>query len=78
MRSAGFSVLLLLPYVVSVVALDITAIMPQIRDKDFPSWAKPIAAPLVSGSLLAQVLMQYAIPAGECALADPPVSQPSH
>ena len=69
MRSTGYSVLLLLPYVVSVVALDVTDIMPQLRNKDFPSWAKHIAGPLVSTSLLAQVLMQYAIPTGECTLA---------
>jgi hypothetical protein len=65
-RATGLSVLLLVPYFVSVVALDFTDLVPEFSKASFPEFLQPIAGALANSTLLAHVIMTYAIPAGKC------------
>jgi hypothetical protein len=65
-RSTGHSALLLLPYVMSVVAVDVADLAIFSPETVFPAFIAPIAGPLVAGSKLLHVLLTYAVPAGEC------------
>ena len=73
-RSTGHSVLLLLPYFVSVVALDVTDLVPTLKAESFPQFLQPVAAPIVAGSALAHIILSYLIPASERAC--PSIARP--
>jgi hypothetical protein len=64
-RSTGHSVLLLIPYFFSVVALDVTDLVPTLKAESFPQFLQPVAAPIVAGSALAHIILSYLIPASE-------------
>lgn len=61
-RSTGHSVLVLVPYFMSVVALDITDLVPTLTKESFPQFLQPVAGPLVNGSFLANIILSVAIP----------------
>jgi len=61
-RSTGHSVLVLVPYFMSVVALDITDLVPTLTKESFPQFLQPVAGPLVNGSFLANIIFSVAIP----------------
>ena len=63
-RSTGHSVLVLVPYFMSVVALDITDLVPTLTKESFPQFLQPVAGPLVNGSFLANIILSVAIPTG--------------
>jgi hypothetical protein len=61
-RSTGHSVLVLLPYFMSVVALDVTDLVPTLTKESFPQFLQPVAGPLVNGSFVANIIFSVAIP----------------
>jgi hypothetical protein len=48
-RSTGHSMLVLVPFFMSVVVLDIIGLFPTLTKESFPQFLQPVAGPLVNG-----------------------------